>query len=103
MVADADTEPASAPDGKSIAFVRGSPNDKKAALLIAQEDGSSPKVVASLPAEPDNALSKPRWSPDGKMIAVIYMPAPRKPNLLVFDAAESGNQQQSGHCEVRWM
>jgi eukaryotic-like serine/threonine-protein kinase len=108
-ISDADTEPTFSPDGKSIAFVRGSPNDKKAALMIAQEDGSSSKVVVSLPADFDSALVKPRWSPDGKLIAVIYMPAPRKPNLLVFDAVESGKRQQVGNWEgpvmdsVAWM
>ena len=108
-VSDADTEPTFSPDGSLIAFVRGSPNDKKASLMIASEDGAGSKVVASLPAQVDGALSKPRWSPDGKLIAVIYIPEPRKPNILVFDAAEAGRQQQVGNWEgplmdsVAWM
>lgn len=98
-VFDADTAPTFSPDGKTIAFIRGAPAEKNWSLVMAQEDGSNAKIVASLPGELDNTLTKPRWSPDGKLIAAIYMPESRKPNLLVFDAVESGKQQQVGNWE----
>jgi eukaryotic-like serine/threonine-protein kinase len=97
-ISDADTEPTFSPDGKSVAFVRFSPNEKNVMLMTALDDGSATKVVASLPAQIDNALVKPRWSPDGKSIAVIYSPAAGKPDLLVFDVA-SGKQQKVGTWE----
>jgi serine/threonine protein kinase/Tol biopolymer transport system component len=96
-VQDADTEPTFSPDGKSIAFVRGLPTEKKAMLIVAQEDGSGAKPLATFDAHLDGALRKPRWSPDGKQIAVVYRVA-GKPNIVVIDAA-TGQQQQVGAWE----
>ena len=96
-VEDADTEPTFSPDGKSIAFVRGLPTEKKAMLMVAQEDGSGAKSLDTFDAPVDDALSRPRWSPDGKQIAVVYRAA-GKPNVVVIDAA-SGQRKQVGTWE----
>lgn len=80
-----------------IAFVRGMPTEKKAILMVAQEDGSGAKPLVTFDAPVDNALRKPRWSPDGKQIAVVYRAA-GKPNIVVIDAA-SGQRKQVGTWE----
>lgn len=96
-ITDSDTEPTFSPDGKSIAFVRGLPTEKKAMLIVAREDGTGAKPLVTFAAEVDNALRKPRWSPDGKQIAVVYRAA-GKPNIVVIDVA-SAEQKQVGTWE----
>jgi serine/threonine protein kinase/Tol biopolymer transport system component len=96
-VTDADTEPTFSPDGKSIAFIRGMPTEKKAMLMVAQEDGTGAKALVTVEAPVDNVLTKPRWSPDGKQIAVVHRVA-GKPNIVAIDVA-SAQQQQVGTWE----
>lgn len=96
-VTDADTAPTFSPDGTSIAFVRGLPTEKKAMLIVAREDGSGEKPLVTFDAPLDNALREPRWSPDGKRIAVVYRAA-GKPHIVAIDVA-SAQQQQVGTWE----
>ncbi len=52
-------------DGKSIAYLRR--RDNKPELIVADRNGSNPRVVTALPQAFDYAL--PRWSPDDRRIA----------------------------------
>jgi dipeptidyl aminopeptidase/acylaminoacyl peptidase len=61
-------DPALAPDGKRIAFVVISRDDKSAGLYVMNADGTGrQRLVANANLEAD--ILAPRWSPDGKRIA----------------------------------
>jgi serine/threonine protein kinase/Tol biopolymer transport system component len=68
LVEDADTLPALSPDGRQLAFSRDDYNGRSTVLMIANRDGSNPRVVAKwdLP----NRATSPSWSPDGRTIVV---------------------------------
>jgi len=99
VVLDADTEPTFSPDGKSIAFIRGAPADRKTMLVVHPlEGGGADRNVATVTSEHDAVIDKPRWSPDGKKIAVISNEEPGRPQLVVFDV-QSGNKKPVGSWE----
>jgi TolB protein len=61
------------PDGKRLAFVRGSLSQKESALMVANVDGTEAKKLATH-KDPDSfSLSGPAWSPDGQTIACGYV------------------------------
>jgi serine/threonine protein kinase/Tol biopolymer transport system component len=107
-VSDADTAPTFSPDSKSIAFMRGLPDEKKTLLIVHPLDGGGDKTVATVVSEQDGVIDKPRWSPDGKKIAVVSIEDPTHPNVLVYDVT-SGKAERVGSWDgtaidsVAWM
>jgi Tol biopolymer transport system component len=58
------------PNGKQIAFVRGSGERRLSILIIRNVDGSGERELASLPAGQGFSQAGPAWSPDGSMMAI---------------------------------
>jgi DNA-binding winged helix-turn-helix (wHTH) protein/Tol biopolymer transport system component len=88
------------PDGKRIAFVRGSETSPTTELVIANIDGSSEKVLAvrRRPAFLSNA--GPAWSPDSSHIAIGATPAgSRRPIHVVEVDAHSGAERPFSTAE----
>jgi Tol biopolymer transport system component len=83
LVGDVDGGPTFSPDGKRMAYVRGSdPEPGKYRILSANLDGTDEKVLLIAPLPQPDALS---WSPDGKSIAhnsAAGSKAPRQISLL---------------------
>jgi Tol biopolymer transport system component len=69
LITDVDSPVTLSPDGKQLAFVRGSPDKGESALMAANEDGTGEKQLAirRLP----NGLLTAAWSPNGNTIAML--------------------------------
>jgi serine/threonine protein kinase len=103
---DVDSNIASSPDGKHIAYERfNDPEVGKFQLLEANPDGSEEKVIASGPVE--NGRQSLSWSPDGAHLALVNwgnIPTP----MLVMDLS-SGKLQELprtagiGFMDSSWM
>lgn len=67
---DVDSPPAFSPDGARMAYLRGYPDQKETALMIADARGGGERKLASLkePGEKFILFSRLSWSPDGKRI-----------------------------------
>src|SRR5581483_2453530 len=95
VISGTDSRPIPSPDGRHLAWVRGSyPQPTDSALLVADADGSHVRVVATAHA-PDVFVpiffTQPAWSPDGKII-VVPMQHRANPAFGTFTAfdAQSG-------------
>ncbi|GAC1437288.1 MAG: hypothetical protein NVSMB68_09200 [Thermoanaerobaculia bacterium] len=65
---DVDTPPAFAPDGKRMVFSRGYPQRGENSVIVANVDGTGPRVVTTHQRLGLVAPAFPSWSPDGKKI-----------------------------------
>ena len=68
LIVDVDGPISLSPDGKQLAFVRGSSTGERA-LMIANTDGSSERKLASRTGYDSFSFNGPAWSPDGSSIA----------------------------------
>ena len=57
------------PDGREIAFLSDSAHDGQLQLYVAPAAGGAPRLLTRAQGQ----LEHPRWSPDGKRIAVLYV------------------------------
>jgi len=68
LIVDVDGSISLSPDGKQLAFVRGSSGGERA-LMLANADGSKERKLASRTGIDAFSFGGPAWSPDGKSIA----------------------------------
>ena len=94
LVDDIDTAVSFSPDGSKFAFIRGVPDKRANDLLVANADGSDPKVIARKSGLIYAAsLITPAWSPDGKTIVFANYPATNRRLLLAVSPDGSGPRE----------
>ena len=89
---DVDSRATFSPDGKFVCFLRGVPQEQKDLLVVRDLDAGTERDFAVV-ARPEQIVSAPAWSPDGKRIAAFALSqAPRLQATLVMFDAESGKR-----------
>lgn len=69
LLVDVDSAPAFSPDGRHIAFVRNDPVQRTSALVVADRNGGSERVLARRSGRQSFATAGLAWSPDDTTIA----------------------------------
>jgi len=84
LLEDIDTPVAFSPDGKQLAFLRGIPQQGLLEIHVANSNGSTDRVLASIPAVIDSTfLMGASWSPDAKTIVVSALKREKGAHFVV--------------------
>jgi Tol biopolymer transport system component len=78
-------DPDLAPDGRTIVCVQDRPGQRDLVLAAVGPDPGSTPAITTLVAEAGTQFNGPRWSPDGRRIAVERHRAGAMPELAIVD------------------
>ncbi len=93
-----DTSPAFSPDGKRMAFIRGSENGDQV-IVLANADGTGQRSLASRPAADTYSATQVAWSPDGALVAAFAGEMPKQKSRIVLVDVKSGKEQVLGNAQ----
>jgi eukaryotic-like serine/threonine-protein kinase len=82
LIRDIDSPVSFSPDGKQLVFMRGVPDKGRLEVHIADVNGSGDRVLAALPALL-GSFPGPRWSPDGKTVAIPVLRTGKETNWVL--------------------
>jgi eukaryotic-like serine/threonine-protein kinase len=100
LITDIDSRVTLSPDGRKVAFVRRSSATNETALMVANEDGSNQKKLAS--EKGPNEFRSVAWSPNGETIAasVNHFESSQRYSNLVEIPVRGGLERSIG--DHRW-
>jgi eukaryotic-like serine/threonine-protein kinase len=99
LIVDVDGPISFSPDGKQLAFIRGSSTGERA-LMLANADGSDERRLAARTGYQAFSFGGPGWSPDGKSIAcgaAIPDPSGRLWNVVTVDVVDGSIKPLTNH------
>jgi serine/threonine protein kinase len=101
LIRDVDSPVSFSPDGKQFTFVRGVPENNVIEFHIANVDGGSDRLLASLPATV-TLTAGGVWSPDGKTIAASVLQSGKeiKWALNAINVADGGVREMFSGAEA---
>lgn len=110
LIVDVDGPISFSPDGKELAFVRGSSTGERA-LVLANADGSGERNLATRTGYHAFSFNGPAWSPDGKSIvcaAAIPEPTGRLWSLVAVNGGDGSitpltNQKWKSFGRISWL
>lgn len=85
-----DTQPAWAPDGRRLAFVRAETRERPQIHVLDLDTGGESRALTDLP---EGAIAQLRWSPDGTRIAFAFRPT--RPERTAEAAAQRTRDRAS--------
>ncbi len=91
---DVDSRVSFSPDGKSVVFMRGEPQNQRSLLIVRDLDAGTERVLATVPY-PRQVSGAADWSPDGKKIAAGELDASKGvflATLAVYDVASGARE-----------
>jgi WD40 repeat protein/surface antigen Omp85-like protein len=94
-------EPDLSPDGGTLACVQDRPGQRDLVLVSVAAGASS--TITTLVAEPDTQFNAPRWSPDGRTIAVERHRIGTMPELVVVDVASAAVRVVASASDTRFV
>ena len=104
VMKDVDGPISFSPDSKQFAFVRSNVEKGESFLMIANEDGSSEQVLASIRFPRHFSLrTQPAWSPDGKLIATVTETADDDGFFAKLSGIEVSTKAEKVISSRRWL
>ena len=100
LIDDVDSGVAVSHDGKRLAFIRVVPEPKESRLVIANEDGSGERIVAS--RQPPSAFIKPEWSPDGTLLAHPVISKDEEGEYTTLEVTHASDGSTKVSSPTRW-
>jgi len=89
---DVDSRVTFSPDATQVCYMRGVPQEGRAALIIRDLDAGTEREFANV-RQPEVIAGAPSWSPDGKRIAVfVILPPPKSTSKLLMFDVENGHR-----------
>lgn len=91
------SDPDLSPDGRTIACVLNEPGRRALALI----DLNAPDTPAILASEPETQYAAPRWSPDGRKLAVERLALSHPSQIVLVDVATRNMSRLPGWADSR--
>ena len=95
------------PDAQTIAAVRNRPGQRDLVLIARESRGMSASAgvdgMTTLLAEPETQFNAPRWSPDGRSVAVERQRRGALSEIAIVDVATRAVRVVASNADVRWV
>ena len=95
-------DPDLAPDGHALAATQEKPGQRDLVVVRLNAGGGDQLSIAVLAGGPDVYFDAPRWSPDGRSIAVVRHRLGAMPEIVIIDAAGGGQRVVAGEERTRF-